>query len=173
MQCKADIVGILDMDGFQIGKKFFSKELGVIKVGDSEASSFFFDIGLHWNELNEKDKRTCNFVQKNIHKFPFGVPRGTKAFQILDLQAIVENFYREIQIDSNSIIAFKGGHYERDLLASLRIPAVNLECFNCPKAEKLFDQLIWLETCGKHFESNAYQHCAKVEVEAFAMWLQQ
>jgi hypothetical protein len=44
MQCKADIVGILDMDGFQIGKKFFCKELGVIKVGDSEASSFFFDI---------------------------------------------------------------------------------------------------------------------------------
>ena len=90
------------MDGFQIGKKFFCKELGVIKVGDSEASSFFFDIGLHWNELNEKDKRTCNFVQKNIHRLPFGVPRGTKAFQISDLQAIVENFYREIQIDSNS-----------------------------------------------------------------------
>ena len=159
MQCKADIVGILDMDGFQIGKKFFCKELGVIKVGDSEASSFFFDIGLHWNELNEKDKRTCNSVQKNIHRLPFGVPRGTKAFQISDLQAIVENFYREIQIDSNSTIAFKGGHYERD--------------FNCPKAEKLFDQLIWLETCGNHLESNAYQHCAKVEVEAFAMWLQQ
>ena len=99
--------------------------------------------------------------------------RGTKAFQISDLQAIVDNFYREIQIDSNSTIAFKGGHYERDLLASIRIPAVNLECFNCPKAEKIFDQLIRLETCGNHLESDAYQHCAKVEVEAFAMWLQQ
>jgi hypothetical protein len=53
MQCKADIVGILDMDGFLNGKKFFCKELGVIKVGESEASSFFFDIGLHRNELNE------------------------------------------------------------------------------------------------------------------------
>ena len=88
-----------NMDGFQIGKNFFCKELGVIKVGDSEASSLFFDIGLHWNELNDKDKRTCNFVQKNIHRLPFGVPRGTKAFQISDLQAIVENFYREIQKD--------------------------------------------------------------------------
>jgi hypothetical protein len=79
------------------------------------------------------------------------VPRGTKAFQISDLQAIVEKFYREIQTDSNSTIAFKGGHYETDLLASLHIPAV----------KKLFDQLIWLETCGNHLESNAYQHCAK------------
>ena len=34
---------------------------------------------------------------------------------------------------------------ERDLLANLRILAVNLECFNCPKAEKLFDQLIWFK----------------------------
>jgi hypothetical protein len=54
MQYKADIVGILDMDGFRIGKKFFCKELGVIKVGDSEASSVFFDIGLHWRATRER-----------------------------------------------------------------------------------------------------------------------
>jgi hypothetical protein len=41
----------------------------------------------------------------------------------------------------------------------------------CPNAEKLFDQLIWLETCGNHIENNAYQHCAKVEVEAYALWM--
>jgi hypothetical protein len=27
-----------------------------------EASSFFFYIGLLWNELNQKDKRKCNFI---------------------------------------------------------------------------------------------------------------
>jgi hypothetical protein len=64
MPCKADIVTIIYMDGFQIGKKFFCKELGVIKVGDSEASSFFFDIGLHWNELNEKDKGSVTSSRK-------------------------------------------------------------------------------------------------------------
>ena len=79
--------------------------------------------------------------------------------------------YRQIQT-LQLPLNFKGGHYERDiLLASLPIPAVNLEFFNCPKAEKLFDQLMWLETCGNHLESNAYQQCAKVE--AFAMWLHQ
>jgi hypothetical protein len=83
MQCKADIVGILDMDGFQIGKKFFCKELGVIKVGDSEASSFFFDIGLNWNELNDKDKRMCNFVQKNIHRLAGESPYSGRKFGML------------------------------------------------------------------------------------------
>ena len=41
--------------------------------------------------------------------------------------------------------------------------------FRVPKAEALFDSLVWLETCGNHIELNAY-HCAKVEVEAFGHW---
>jgi hypothetical protein len=57
--------------------------------GYFEALSFFFYIGLLWNELKQKDRSTCNFIQKKIHKLPFGVLRGTKAFQISDLQAIV------------------------------------------------------------------------------------
>jgi hypothetical protein len=56
-------------------------------------------------------------------------------------------------------------------LAKLNIPSVNLEWFGCPKAEKQFDQLIWLETYGNHIENNTYQHCAKVEVEAYALWM--
>ena len=45
-------------------------------------------------------------------------------------------------------------HYEKDLLGNLGIPAVNLESFGCPKAEHLFDALVWLETCGHHTELN-------------------
>ena len=172
MNCK-DIVAIIDMDGFQVGKKFYCKELGVMRVGAVKATSFFFDIDMSWGDLTTKDQRTCRYVQNHIHKLPFTVPWGTKAFQISKLETIVENLYRETQVDSNSIIAYKGGHFEKDLLTSLQIPSVNLECFGCPKAEKLFDQLVWLETCGNHLEADAYQHCAKVEVEAFAMWLQQ
>jgi hypothetical protein len=52
-----------------------------------------------------------------------------------------------------STIAYKGGHYEKDLLNSLSIPTVNLESFGCPKAEKLFDQIIWLETCKNHLST--------------------
>ena len=68
-------------------------------------------------------------------------------------------------------MAYKGGHYERDLFVSLAIPAVNLENFGCPKAGELFDELIWLETCRNHMVNEAYQHCLKVEVEAYARWM--
>jgi hypothetical protein len=45
--------------------------------------------------------------------------------------------------------------YEKDLLNSPSIPAVNLESFGCPKgkAETLFDQIIWLETCKNHLST--------------------
>ena len=53
----ADIVAIVDMDGFTINKKFFCKELGFLKVGNAAAQSFFFDIGLRWANLTTKDKK--------------------------------------------------------------------------------------------------------------------
>ena len=63
------------------------------------------------------------------------------------------------------------GAISYDQLKRLGIPSVNLECFGCPKAEALFDALVWLETCENHTELNAYHHCAKLEVEAFGHWL--
>ena len=50
MQCNvADIVFVIDMDGFNVKRNFFCKELGIIKFGNDEAGSFFFDTGLRWD----------------------------------------------------------------------------------------------------------------------------
>jgi hypothetical protein len=42
MEVLGNVMGILDMDGFCIGGRFFCKELGIWKVGDVYAESFFF-----------------------------------------------------------------------------------------------------------------------------------
>lgn len=161
---------IIDMDGFLVGKTFHCKELGVLKVGEDAATSYFFDIGVRWRGLTPKQPRRCMFVTRNIHKLPFGVPRGTKAFHISDLNTIVKDFYDSIKSKNLSSIGYKGGHFERDLLQKLKIPSINLESFGCPKAELLFNRLVWLETCG-HLGEHSYQHCPKVEVEALGKWL--
>jgi hypothetical protein len=57
------------------------------------------------------------------------------------------------------------------MFVRLGVPSVNLEIYGCPKADKLFDELGWLETCGAHTSRKHYQHCAKVEVEAYGVWL--
>ena len=165
-------VGIIDMDGFTINKKFYCKELGIIRVGDVAAQSYFFDFGIRWCDLTEKDRKSCAFVMKHIHKLPFGVPRGITARNVSALGSTVTSVYCEIKRDESSLLAYKGGHYERDLLASLGIPSINLENFGCPKAGELIDELIWLELCRNHTVNEAYLHCPKVEVEAFEHWLQ-
>ena len=82
------------------------------------------------------------------------VPRGTKALLLSSLEEIVEHFYESVRKTRKSMLAYKGGNLECSLLKRLGIPSVNLESFGCPKAEALFDALVWLEMCGNHIELN-------------------
>ena len=160
------------MDGFMINKRFYFKELGIFKIGDATARSVFFNLGIRWSDLTAKDRKTCQYVTRHIHKLPFGVPRGVKASEICELENIVNSFYREVKRSESSVLGYKGGHVEEDLLERLDIPCVNLERFGCLKAEELMKEMIWLETCGNHTTADAYLHCAKMEVEAYAHWME-
>ena len=167
------IVGIIDMDGFQIEKIFYCKEIGMLGIEKEEGLSIIFDLNLNWSDLTPKQQKECMFLTKNIHKLPFKSPSEVKTFEISKLELIVKEFYNRIKINNQSTIAYKGGHYERDLLNKLKIPSVNLEIFGCPKAKQLFKRLVWLETCGHHLGEHSYEHCPKVEVEAFGGWLRE
>ena len=81
-------------------------------------------------------------------------------------------FYHEAKHSENLVLAYKGGHFEKDLLERLGVPSVNLERLGCPKASELIGDLVWLETCGNHLVKEAFMHCPKVEVEAYGQWLE-
>ena len=166
-----NIVGVIDMDGFRIQKRFLCKELGLLKVGDDTASSFVFDIGVRWSDLDKKDTRCCKYlIRKSINfRWEYLVAHRLTLWRHWKSWSLI--FTKAYKRDGKSTLAYKGGILERDLLKRLGIPSVNLECFGCPTAEALFDALVWLETCGNHTKLNAYHHCAKVEVEAFGHWL--
>jgi hypothetical protein len=50
-----NVVGVLDMDGFCIGERFYCKELGIWRVGSVYADSYFFFIlvlnGANWMKI--------------------------------------------------------------------------------------------------------------------------
>ena len=69
---------------------------------------------------------------------------------------LINVYPARLVVNERSTIAYKGGHYEKDLLKHIHVPSINLEDFGCPKAEFLFDQLVWLETCGNHLGAHAY-----------------
>jgi hypothetical protein len=86
MEVLRNVLGVLDMDGFYI--EGYCKELGMWRVGDVYAKSYFFYIGVKWGELNEKARRQCRYVIWNVHRLPFGVPEGSKAVGLGRLDGI-------------------------------------------------------------------------------------
>ena len=171
-ELRKQIIGIIDMDGFLIHKKFLCEELGIPKVGDVSAKSYFFDFDMCLSELDEKSRRHCMYLKHKIHHLPFGAPPNSNAIKLTELETIVRSFYDNHKFDHKSRIGYKGGHYEKDILKKLGIPSLNLEELGCPKASVLFRNLVWLETCRNHTTWDNYEHCAKVEVEAYGDWLE-
>ena len=139
-----NIIAILDMDGFVVNRHFYCQDLGVLRFGDLYAESYFFDIGLRWSDLTPKDQRSCECVQTYIHQLPFDVPDGIDALPLRLLEDIITDFYLDARRASTSVMAYKGrdfeSHFERDVLTRLGIPAIDLEQYGCPKAEKLMDR---------------------------------
>ena len=122
---------------FLIHKKFFCKELGIIRVRDVATQSYFFDIGVNWWDLSANDRKTCAYVINHVHRLPFGIAPGVNAYSISALGNIILELFKGMCKTNNSVIGYKGGHYEKDLLAFLSIPAIDLENHGCPKAKDL------------------------------------
>ena len=162
-----NIGGIIDMDGFTVNKTFYCKEIGMLDINNEIAVSYHFKMPFAWTDLTDKDKRSCAYLIKHVHKLPLNT---AESLPLHHLPTITKEFYTNI---GEKVVAYKGGHFERDLLNSLNVPRLDLEMLGCPKAEHLFNDLIWLETCGQHIGTDPYRHCPKVEVEAFGAWLKQ
>ena len=154
------ITGVIDMDGFTVEKTFYCKELALIKNDQTYATSILFDLGLNWNQLNEKDQKTARYLKKYIHMIRFNSP---STVPVSNLPQIVREYFSK----PNTF----GSLQRRTLRKRSTAPTGNAEQLNSPKAEQLFQKLGWLETCGHHLTPDAYHHCPKAEVEAFAMWL--
>ncbi len=167
-----NIIGVVDLDGFFVEKSFFCRELGIIAYEDTYGTSFHFKTKLSDKNLNKKDKTNAKFLQRNVHGLSLSDDNGLELNMV---DVIVKKFYTSYKLNSKSVLAYKGGRIEKDLLEKLNIPAVNLEFFGCPKAKDIFPKMIWLESCGEHNllrdKTHAHEHCPKVEVEAYLHWL--
>ena len=65
------------------------------------------------------------------------------------------------------MVAYKGGHVEKDLLNKSNIPCLDLESWGCPKFEQLQQMIVeTLASCGFHLNDNIH-HCPMTECHAF------
>ena len=164
-----NIVAILDFDGHHVDRSFVPKELALKGLGNELVFSCFF---FHNKPLSSKDQRTANWVYHNIfdiryNKYWFGMLKPSAIENVL--QAVQKQ--GDILLDTNPwYVAYKGGHYERDILRKLNIPSLNLELIGCPKVEAI-TPLTSIHGCGKHRSSKS--HCPAKEVQLFQQWLEE
>ena len=100
---------IIDLEGFHLSTGFLVRELGWCTIKGENDSEHFYSR-LRYKDLNYKDRRTVNYVYRHVHGLRFEADYKEAALPQRDLEAVIHALYR------GGLIAFKGGHLEKDLL---------------------------------------------------------
>ena len=86
-------------------------------------------------------------MKRKIHGLSYQPRKEEDAKEWYTLEDTVHSCKKE----GRDIVAYKGGHVERDLLNKLHIPCLNLETFGCPKYDVLKHEFPgWLPSCRFH-----------------------
>ena len=109
-----------------------------------------------------------NCVYRHVHGLRFESSYKEAALPQRDLEVVIRALYR------GGLIAYKGGHLEKDVLDRMGLPSVNLEEWGCPKADSLWSltghdgQYPPGTSCGHHKEQTfKLAHCPKQETFLF------
>ena len=162
-----EITLIIDLEGFILSRGFIVRELGWCTIlGENDSQHFY--SRLRYKDLNVKDRRTVNFVYKHIHGLRFESNYREAALPQRDVEGVIRALYR------GGLVAYKGGHLEKDLLDKMGLPSINLEELGCPKADSLWSKTDHHGTdCGHHKKDLVKMvHCPKQETFLFFQWLQ-
>ena len=153
---------ILDLDGYRLKSgQFIVRELGWCTIRGENDSQHFYSP-MRYKDLSYKDRRTVNYVYRHIHglRFEAALPQR-------EVESVIRALYK------GGIIAYKGGQVEKELLDKMELPHVDLEDFNCLKADALwFSDFHAGTSCGHHkIDTMKFIHCPKQETFLFFHWL--
>ena len=161
---------IIDMEGFFLSK-FYARELGYSNyLGGCGSKNY--QMPMKYTELLPSQQKQAAFVTRRIHGMPFFSTHFEDAQPQEQLAQDVVDLYQLYMTAEKPVIAYKGGHIERDLLNELELPSVDLEAFGCPKVQDLMHAGIGYEVldCGHH-NGMGTVHCALAECQILQEWI--
>ena len=132
----AHVCLVLDLEGFEVQGQFLVRELGWCDW-----------TGQHWRTTHYyptqpypeawKDRRLVRFVRRHIHGLPYTPNYREQARPAAALEQDVRELVHTFQRPNKTVVAYKGGHYEKELLQRWGIPYFNLEQARCPKFDTI------------------------------------
>lgn len=157
---------LIDLEGFFVEKRFIVRELGYV-TRHGAAGTIFFAPPMACDELSLKDRHAAAYATRHIHGLPFEPSPEEQALPQDQLHDVVRTLHLHHGTPRNHVVAFKGGHIERDLLRALHIPHVDLQPLGCPKAQDIVNENIELWGCGHHHPT---QHCGQTDAYLYWRW---
>ena len=143
---------IIDMEGFFL-PKFYCRELGYANYLGG-CASHYYEMPMKYTELTPSQQKQAAFVTRRIHGMPFNATHFEDARPQDQLAQDVVELYQLYVTEEKPVIAYKGGHIEKDLLKELELgPFVDLEDFGCPKVGELMHAGIGQETWDQPTET--------------------
>ena len=142
----------------------------VVVVEHFDRHAFFQPAAL--KNLSHKDKKTVNFAKHNIHGLTYQPRYQERAYEHDEVDIVLLRLYSQFKTEKRTVVAYKGGHVEKDLLNKLNITCLDLETWGCPKYEQLKQTIVEpVASCGFHLNDNIH-HCPMTECHAFWLWFQ-
>ena len=162
---------VIDLEGFFVQKKYQVCEMGYYSWNDHFGRHAFFQPTALKN-MSHKDKKTVNFAKHKIHGLTYQPRYRERAYEQDQADIVLLRLYNQYKTFERTVVAYKGGHIEKDLLNKLNIPCLNFETLGCPKYDQLKQTIVEpLASCGFHLNDNIH-HCPMTECHAFWLWFQ-
>lgn len=135
MPLLSEVQLILDINGYRLNSGFIVRELGWCNLKGENDSQHFYSP-LCYSQLSYKDRRTVvNHVYRQVHGLRFEASYKEAALPQREVEGVIRALYH------GGLVAYKGGHVEKDVLENMGLPHLDLEGYGCPKADQLWSSL--------------------------------
>lgn len=163
------------MDGFDILHRFHPKEISIMNRDgpEDELLTEHYRVDESLSTL-PKYAKYIHYVTNRVHGLPFANEPNDKPYsEFLDLlQCVVDD-----AIATDTLIGYKGGNHERDILIRLGCEnnMLNIEELDCPKFESIyrdfFNVVNQYRSCSRHASVRNKKMCSRVKILAYNLWL--
>ena len=106
-------------------KKFQVREMSYYSWNDHFGRYAFFQ-SVTIKDLSYKDKKTVNFAKHKIHGLTYQPLYREKAYAQDQVNNVLRRLYNQYKTRERTVVAYKGGHVEKDLLDKLDIRNLGL-----------------------------------------------
>ncbi|ATY70247.1 OrNV gp005-like protein [Tomelloso virus] len=173
----ASIAYLFDLDGFEVDGKFLVKEMAIGELKTGDIRKYTYKVG-KFSDLSAENRRRVAWVTQHIHGLYFDNP--IYGYNQSALYDHIDEICKLAE-KSNSLIGYKGGHYELDILKELGYQHLgyNIENLKCPKLEVLFTKYpeAFYYQCSDHhkiknkIKNLTLAHCPQMEVYCFMNYI--